>query len=84
MTVRRNYIDMVKKHWPGISTSDAECLLWETTCFGIGSAKQVEEQVMESYASTGGSIQQALNEAYAKLDYAMEQHKILQVLKGAV
>ena len=80
MTIRMNYIEMVKKHWPGISTSDAECLLWETTCFGFGSAREVEDQIREAYDETGGNVEQALANAYAEIDKAMEQHKIWQAL----
>jgi hypothetical protein len=76
-----NYIDMVKRHWPGISTSDAECLLWETTCFGFGSAQEVESQIREAYETTGGNIKQALDNAYAEIDKAMEQHKIWKALQ---
>ena len=76
-----NYIKMVKKHWSGISTSDAECLLWETTCFGFGSAREVEDQIREAYDETGGNVEQALANAYAEIDKAMAEYRLLQVLK---
>ena len=81
MTIRMNYIKMVKKHWSGISTSDAECLLWETTCFGFGSAREVEDQIREAYDETGGNVEQALANAYAEIDKAMAEYRLLQVLK---
>jgi hypothetical protein len=76
-----NYIDMVKQHWPGITTSDAESLLWETTCFGFGSAREVEAQIRKAYETSGGNVKQALDNAYAEIDRAMEQHKIWQALQ---
>lgn len=77
-----NYIDMVKRHWPGISTSDAECLLWETTCFGFGSAREVEQQIKEAYDTSGGDVEKAIADVYAEIDRVIEQHRIWRALGG--
>ena len=42
-----NWIELVKKHWPNISNEGANDILWNATCFPMGSAELVEEQIKE-------------------------------------
>jgi len=41
------WLELAKKYFPGISNEEADFILWELTCFPVGSAAQVEEQLRQ-------------------------------------
>jgi hypothetical protein len=41
------WVDLVREYFPDIAAEDAEYLLWEKTCFPLGSLEQVKQQLAE-------------------------------------
>lgn len=46
--------DLVRKYFPTATDRDADFVLWEHTCFPMGSAEDVEEQ-LKAIAKRGGT-----------------------------
>lgn len=44
---RRNMIELVREHLPGVSDEEAGYILWNHTCFPFGTQEQVKAQLEE-------------------------------------
>jgi hypothetical protein len=42
------WIDLVRKYFPDATVEQADFLLWEKTCFPVGSVQAVEEHLREA------------------------------------
>ena len=63
--------DLVRAWIPEASNAVCESLLWEGTCFPMGSVEQVERQIAE--AASFPTVGDYLNDCYRKLDDAMRK-----------
>jgi hypothetical protein len=70
-----NWIELVKKHWPNISDEGADHLLWNVTCFPMGSAELVEQQLIEAFNSSNGNIDLAVELVMQELDEEFAKHQ---------
>lgn len=42
-----NWLDLVRKYFPGISDEEADFILWERTAYPMAGVETVEEQLKE-------------------------------------
>jgi hypothetical protein len=75
-----SWADLVKKYYPEVSEEVAEMLLWETTCFPMGSPQQVENNLKENVAEYGQDIQKCIDGVYAKLTEEMSRARFWEIL----
>ncbi len=79
---KQTWIGLVRKHFSLITDTDAEMILWEATCFPMCSAEKVEQQLIEAYQKSGGSVNVALGQAYAEMDRSRDEARCKQA-KGS-
>ena len=77
-----NWINLVKKHWPGIEDDAANEVLWNATCFPMGSAEQIEEQIKEAYIKGQGNVGQAIAIVEDEMFEEFKRHKVMDTLKN--
>ena len=77
-----NWVELVKKHWPGISDNDATDVLWSATCFPMGDAETIEQQIKEAYIKGQGSVGQAIAQVEDEMFEEFKRHKVMEVLKN--
>jgi hypothetical protein len=76
-----NWIELVQQHWPGISQEDANEVLWNATCFPMGSVADVEQQIKEAYIKGQGNVGQAIAVVEDEMFEEFKRHKVMEVLK---
>ena len=76
-----NWVELVKQHWPGITHEDATELLWSATCFPMGNAEQIENQIKEAYIKGHGDVGLAIAQVEDEMFETFKQHKVMEVLK---
>lgn len=54
------WIALAKRIWPGISSNEADVLLWSCTTYPVGSDTEVEHALKDAYMKSGGDVFQAL------------------------
>ena len=77
-----NWVELVQRNWPGISPEDANEVLWNATCFPMGSADQVEAQIKEAYIKGQGNVGQAIAQVEDEMFEEFKRHKVMEVLKN--
>ena len=77
-----NWVELVQRHWPDISSEDANEVLWNATCFPMGSVEQIEEQVKEAYRKGRGNVGQAIAIVEDEMFEEFKRHKVMEVLKN--
>lgn len=76
-----NWIELVQRHWPGVDEEAANALLWNATCFPIGTVEQIEEQIKEAYAKGQGNVGQAIAIVEDEMFEEFKRYKVMEVLK---
>lgn len=76
-----NWVELVKQHWPGISDTDANEVLWNATCFPMGTVEMVEEQIKEAYIKGSGNVGQAIAILEDEMFEEFKRYKVMEVLK---
>lgn len=77
-----NWVNLVQKHWPDISAEDANQILWNATCFPMGSADQIEEQIKQAYTKGNGNVGQAIAIVEDQMFEEFKRLKVMEVLKN--
>lgn len=77
-----NWVELVKKHWPGIDDTAANEVLWSATCFPMGSAEQVEEQIKEAHDRSHGDVGLAIAQVEDEMFEQFKRHKVMDTLKN--
>lgn len=77
-----NWVELVQQHWPGISDTDANEVLWNATCFPLGDAATIEEQIKEAYIKGQGNVGQAIAVVEDEMFEEFKRHKVMEVLKN--
>jgi len=77
-----NWVDLVQQHWPGISAEDANDVLWNATCFPMGDAAMIEEQVKQAYIKGKGNVSEAIAIVEDEMFEEFKRHKVMEVLKN--
>ena len=76
-----NWVELVQKHWPNINAEQANELLWNATCFPMGSAEEIELQIISAYQKGQGSVSQAIAIVEEEMYEEFKRHKVMEVLK---
>ena len=71
------FIEKVRAVWPGTSDEAIEDVLWSATCFPFGTEAQVMAQLRLSYATSGGDVKKAIDDAHAEIEAAMQEYREL-------
>lgn len=77
-----NWVELVQRHWPGISDEDANNVLWNATCFPMGDAELVEEQIKEAYVKGNGNVAQAIAVVEDEMFEEFKRFKTMDILKN--
>lgn len=78
---RLNWIDLVRKYYPAVHDDVAEAILWETTCFPMGSPAQVEKNLQENVDMHGQDVEKCMDYIYEKMALEMSQHRMWEILQ---
>lgn len=77
-----NWVELVQRHWPGISPEDANDVLWSATCFPMGDADTIEAQVKQAYFKGHGDVGLAIAQVEDEMFEEFKRHKVMEVLKN--
>lgn len=77
-----NWLELVHKHWPGIDDEAANAVLWNATCFPMGTAVMVEEQIKEAYIKGHGNVSEAIAIVEDEMFEEFKRYKVMDVLKN--
>jgi hypothetical protein len=77
-----NWVELVQRHWPNISPEDANELLWNATCFPMGSADDIEQQIKEAYIKGNGNVSQAIAVVEDEMYEEFKRYKVVDILKN--
>jgi hypothetical protein len=77
-----NWIELVKKHWPGIDNNAANDVLWSATCFPMGDVTTIEEQIKQAYIKGNGNVGQAIAMVEDEMFEEFKRYKVMEVLKN--
>lgn len=77
-----NWAELVQRHWPGISAEDTTRLLWNATCFPMGDADMIEEQIKQAYVKGAGDVGQAIAMVEDEMFEEFKRYKVMDTLKN--
>ena len=80
MSDAKTWSDLVRSIWTNTTDEQVELLLWETTCFPMGSPLEVRDQLQDLHTKSHGNFDKALEISYAELTDAMEKAKFWEAL----
>jgi hypothetical protein len=80
MSDNKTWNDLVQSIWPNVTAEQAEILLWETTCFPMGTAEDVERQLRENYQRSGGDVDLIVKLVYADIDQHIQENRFWEAL----
>lgn len=76
-----NWVEMVQRHWPKIDQEVASMLLWNATCFPMGTAEEIEEQIKTAYIKSHGDVGLAIAQVEDEMWEEFKKYKVMEVLK---
>lgn len=77
-----NWGELVQRHWPNISAEEASELLWNATCFPMGDAETIEQQIKAAYIKGNGNVSQAIAVVEDEMYEEFKQLKVMDTLKN--
>mgnify|MGYP003323478920 CR=1 FL=1 len=76
--------ELVRTIWPKATDDQVELLLWETTCYPMGSAEQVEQQLRDIYTKSNGDVALALEITYKEISEQMAKNATWEALSDEI
>jgi RNase P/RNase MRP subunit POP5 len=77
-----NWVELVQRHWPNLDQEAASMLLWSATCFPMGDADTIEQQIKEAYIKSHGDVGLAIAQVEDEMYEEFKKHKVMEVLKN--